>query len=42
MGERWQAVDDYIAAKLLGDDDALATTLANNAAKSLPPIGPAA
>ena len=38
MGERWQAVDDYIAAKLLGDDDALATTLANNAANGLPPI----
>ncbi|MGH6632040.1 MAG: O-methyltransferase [Sphingopyxis sp.] len=38
MGERWQAVDDYIAAKLLGDDDALATTLANNAAQGLPPI----
>jgi predicted O-methyltransferase YrrM len=38
MGERWQAVDEYIAAKLLGDDDALATTLANNAAQGLPPI----
>lgn len=38
MGERWQAVDDYIAAKLLGADDALATTLANNAAQGLPPI----
>lgn len=38
MGERWQAVDDYIAAKLLGDDDALATTLANNAQQGLPPI----
>ncbi len=38
MGERWQAVDDYIAAKLLGDDDVLATTLANNAAQGLPPI----
>jgi predicted O-methyltransferase YrrM len=38
MGERWQAVDDYIAAKLLGDDDVLAATLANNAAQSLPPI----
>ena len=38
MGERWQAVDDYIAAKLLGDDDVLATTLANNAANGLPPI----
>ena len=38
MGERWQAVDDYIAAKLLGDDDALATTLANNSVQGLPPI----
>lgn len=38
MGERWQAVDNYIAAKLLGDDDALATTLANNAEQGLPPI----
>ena len=38
MGERWQAVDDYIAAKLLGDDDVLATTLANNEAQGLPPI----
>lgn len=38
MGERWQAVDDYIAAKLLGDDDALATTLANNAEQGLPLI----
>ena len=34
----WQAVDDYIAAKLLGDDDVLATLLANNAAHGLPPI----
>lgn len=34
----WQAVDDYIAAKLLGDDDVLAATLANNAAHGLPPI----
>ena len=38
MGESWQAVDDYIAAKLLGDDDALAATLANNANQDLPPI----
>ncbi len=38
MGERWQAVDDYIAEKLLGDDDALAATLANNAGQGLPPI----
>jgi len=34
----WQAVDDYIAAKLLGDDDVLAATLTNNAANGLPPI----
>lgn len=38
MGERWQAVDDYIAGKLLGTDDALAAALANNAAHGLPPI----
>lgn len=38
MGERWQAVDDYIAEKLLGADDALAATLANNEAQGLPPI----
>lgn len=38
MNAGWQAVDDYIAAKLLGDDDALAATLANNAANGLPPI----
>lgn len=38
MGERWQAVDDYIAGKLLGADDALAATLANNTAAGLPPI----
>jgi len=38
MGERWQAVDDYIAGKLLSADDALATTLANNAEQGLPPI----
>ena len=38
MGERWQAVDNYIAAKLLGDDDVLAATLANNEAQGLPPI----
>ena len=38
MGERWQAVDDYIAGKLLGADDVLATTLANNSAQGLPPI----
>lgn len=38
MGEGWQAVDNYIADKLLGADDALAATLANNAAHDLPPI----
>jgi predicted O-methyltransferase YrrM len=38
MGERWQAVDDYIAGKLLGDDDVLAAALANNKAQGLPPI----
>jgi predicted O-methyltransferase YrrM len=38
MSGGWQAVDDYIAAKLLGDDDVLAATLANNAAHGLPPI----
>ncbi|ALJ13119.1 O-methyltransferase [Sphingopyxis macrogoltabida] len=34
----WQAVDDYIAGTLLGDDDGLAAALANNAAEGLPPI----
>ena len=34
----WQAIDDYIAGKLLGVDDALATTLANNEDHGLPPI----
>lgn len=38
MGEGWQAVDDYIVGHLLGADDALAATLANNSAKGLPPI----
>lgn len=38
MTAGWQAVDDYIAAKLLGDDAALAAALANNAAQGLPPI----
>jgi predicted O-methyltransferase YrrM len=38
MGERWQAVDDYIAGELLGEDDALAATLTNNEARGLPPI----
>lgn len=34
----WQAVDDYIAGTLLGDDDGLAAALANNAVEGLPPI----
>lgn len=38
MSGGWQAVDDYIAATLLGDDGALAATLTNNAAHGLPPI----
>lgn len=38
MGEGWQAVDGYIAGKLLGADDALAATLANNEKQGLPPI----
>ena len=38
MNGGWQAVDEHIAEKLLGDDDVLATTLANNAAHGLPPI----
>ncbi|PKP88794.1 MAG: methyltransferase [Alphaproteobacteria bacterium HGW-Alphaproteobacteria-17] len=38
MSGGWQAVDDYIAGKLLGADDVLAATLANNAAHGLPPI----
>lgn len=38
MKDGWRAVDDYIAGKLLGDDDALAAALANNAANGLPPI----
>lgn len=38
MGEEWQAVDDYVAGKLLGTDDALAATLANNEKQGLPPI----
>jgi predicted O-methyltransferase YrrM len=36
--ESWTAVDDYIAGHLLGDDDALTSALANNAANGLPPI----
>lgn len=35
---RWTAVDDYIAGRLLGDDPALASTLAANAAAGLPDI----
>lgn len=38
MADRWRAVDDYIAGKLLGEDDALAAALANNAAQGMPPI----
>ena len=38
MGERWQAVDEYIADKLLGADDVLAATLSNNEKQGLPPI----
>lgn len=38
MSEGWHAVDDYIAEKLLGEDDALAAALANNAVQGLPPI----
>jgi predicted O-methyltransferase YrrM len=35
---RWDAVDDFIASHLLGDDDALTSALAHNAANNLPPI----
>ena len=38
MAAGWQAVDDYIAGKLLGDDEVLAAALAHNAAQGLPPI----
>lgn len=38
MTAGWQAVDDYIAGKLVGEDDALAAALANNTAQGLPPI----
>ena len=38
MAGGWQAVDDYIAGKLLGDDEALAAALAHNATEGLPPI----
>jgi predicted O-methyltransferase YrrM len=36
--ENWTAVDDYIAEHLLGQDDALTSALAHNAANNLPPI----
>jgi predicted O-methyltransferase YrrM len=35
---RWTAVDEYISGHLLGQDDALASALAHNAANNLPPI----
>jgi predicted O-methyltransferase YrrM len=35
---RWSEVDDYIASHLLGEDDALTSALAHNAANNLPPI----
>jgi predicted O-methyltransferase YrrM len=35
---RWDAVDDYIADHLLGEDDVLTSALAHNAANNLPPI----
>jgi predicted O-methyltransferase YrrM len=38
MADDWQAVDDYIAGKLLGADEALAAALSANAAGGLPPI----
>ena len=38
MADGWRAVDDYIAGKLLGDDDALAAALAHNAEQGLSPI----
>lgn len=38
MAGNWQAVDNYIAEKLLGDDPALAAALAANAKAGLPPI----
>lgn len=36
--ERWVAVDEYIADRLLGDDRVLSDALASNAAAGLPPI----
>lgn len=38
MAGTWQAVDDYIAERLLGPDPALAGALEANAAGGLPPI----
>jgi predicted O-methyltransferase YrrM len=38
LDPRWAAVDAYIADRLLGDDPALAATLAANAAAGLPDI----
>lgn len=38
MADNWQAVDQYIAEKLLGSDPALEAALAANAAGGLPPI----
>ncbi|SKB56772.1 O-methyltransferase [Sphingopyxis flava] len=38
MASGWEAVDDYIAEKLLGEDEALSAALANNKAQGLPPI----
>lgn len=38
LDERWAAVDGYIGATLLGDDPALASALAANAAAGLPDI----
>jgi predicted O-methyltransferase YrrM len=38
MADAWQAVDDYIAARLLGSDPALGAALADNAAGGLPAI----
>ena len=34
----WRAVDDYIAGKLLGEDQALTAALTNNASQGLPAI----
>lgn len=38
MSDEWQAVDDYIAEKLLGPDPELEAALAANADAGLPPI----